>query len=106
MALIGGGTFNMGSDRGLPTSVPFIRDVKAFWIDCGRSPTRSSRLPARQRRPCQCARPTLFDWDDSDARLRQVQALGAIRASSAPGERDELVWRPRLLPGAGQAFAD
>jgi iron(II)-dependent oxidoreductase len=94
MALIGGGTFNMGSDRGLPDERPMHPvTVKAFWID--RRPVSNSEFAAFLERlggAVNARGQRLFDWDDGDARLRQVQGRWRADPGFERHPANEMSW--------------
>ncbi len=80
MVRIPGGSFVMGSDRGLADERPAHSVmVKSFWID-RRAVTHSEFAAFLQRLggTSNARGQHLFDWDDGDARLRRVN--GAWRA--------------------------
>jgi iron(II)-dependent oxidoreductase len=75
MARIMGGTFTMGSARGLADERPeHAVTLKAFLID--RQPVTNAEFAAFLEKlggHTNTRGQQLFDWDDSDARLRKVQ---------------------------------
>jgi formylglycine-generating enzyme required for sulfatase activity len=94
MVRLSGGSFTMGSDKGLADERPAHRvTLKPFWID--RRPVTNAEFAAFLQRLGGTANARgvhLFDWDDRDARLRQVQ--GRWRADRGyerhPG--NEMTW--------------
>jgi iron(II)-dependent oxidoreductase len=94
MVRIAGGTFNMGSERGLPDERPVHPvTVKAFWID--RRPVTNAEFAAflQQIGGAVNARgQRLFDWDDGDARLRQVQGRWRADPGFEQHPANEMSW--------------
>jgi iron(II)-dependent oxidoreductase len=74
MARIAGGTFTMGSERGLADErPPHAVTVKSFWID--RRPVTNAEYAAFLQKLGSTSNARgqhLFDWDDGDARLHKV----------------------------------
>lgn len=74
MARLDGGTFTMGSDRGLADERPVHRvTIRSFAID--RRPVTNAEFAAFLERigePRNSRGQNLFDWDDGDARLHQI----------------------------------
>ncbi len=73
MVRLTGGTFTMGSDRGLPDERPAHNvTLKPFWID-RRTVTNAEFAAFLQKTggTTNSRGQNLFDWDDADARLRQ-----------------------------------
>jgi len=94
MALVGGGTFNMGSERGLPDERPaHAMTVKSFWID--RRPVTNSEFAAFLGKIggfVNARGQHLFDWDDGDARLRQVQGRWRADPGFEQHPANEMSW--------------
>lgn len=86
MVRLAGGTFTMGSERGLPDERPLHNvTVKAFLID--RRPVTNAEFAAFLQKlgaTSNARSQHLFDWDDPDARIHKVQ--GRWRAD--PGLED------------------
>jgi iron(II)-dependent oxidoreductase len=81
MARIAGGSFTMGSDRGLADERPAHPvTVKSFWID--RLPVTNAEFAAfleKHGGTSNARGQHLFDWDDGDARIHRVQEQGRPR---------------------------
>jgi len=98
MARIAGGTFTMGSDRGLADERPAHAVIlKSFWID--RRPVTNAEYAAFLEKlggTSNARGQHLFDWDDGDARLRTVQEGGRTRWRADPGfeqhPANEMTW--------------
>jgi formylglycine-generating enzyme required for sulfatase activity len=75
MVRLAGGSFSMGSDRGLPDERPAHRvTVKPFWID--RRPVTHAEFAAFLEKigaTSNARGQHLFDFDDPDARIHKVQ---------------------------------
>jgi formylglycine-generating enzyme required for sulfatase activity len=109
MVRLAGGTFRMGSDTGLADERPVHSvTLKPFWID--RTPVTNAQFAAflQALGGTKNARgQSLFDWDDSDARIEQ--AGGRWRPHKGFGDhpvvemtwygaRDYCTWRGKRLP--------
>ena len=95
MVRITGGTFVMGSDRGLADERPSHPvTLKSFWIDPhGVSPMRSSPAFLQRLGGTSNARGQhLFDWDDRDARLRKVQGRWRADPGFERHPANEMSW--------------
>jgi iron(II)-dependent oxidoreductase len=74
MVRIAGGTFTMGSERGLPDERPaHAVTLKSFWLD--RRPVTHAEFAAFLEKlggTSNASGQHLFDWDDNDARIHKA----------------------------------
>jgi len=94
MALIPGGTFTMGSARGLADErPPHTVTLKSYWID--RHAVTNAEFAAFLEKlgGFRNARGQhLFDWDDGDARLRRVQGKWRADPGFERHPANEMSW--------------
>jgi iron(II)-dependent oxidoreductase len=94
MVRMPGGAFTMGSDRGLPDERPAHRvSVKPFWID-RRAVTHAEFAAFLDRvgGTSNAEGRHLFDWDDSDARIRKRQGRWRADAGLERHPANEMTW--------------
>jgi iron(II)-dependent oxidoreductase len=94
MVRILGGTFTMGSDRGLPDERPAHPvTLKSFWID--RRPVTNAEFADflnRMGRTSNARGQHLFDWDDGDARIHKTQGRWRTDAGFEQHPANEMTW--------------
>src|SRR5829696_5374025 len=94
MVRLAGGTFTMGSDRGLADErPPHSVTLKAFWID--KRPVTNAEFAAFLERLGQTSNSRgqhLFDWDDRDARLHKVDGRWRADAGFEQHPANEMSW--------------
>jgi iron(II)-dependent oxidoreductase len=94
MVRIAGGSFVMGSDRGLADErAPHPVTVKSFWIDT-HAVTNAEYADFLQRLggTSNARGQHLFDWDDGDARLRKVQDRWRADPGFERHPANEMTW--------------
>jgi iron(II)-dependent oxidoreductase len=94
MVRLAGGTFMMGSERGLPDErPPHNVTVKPFWID--RRPVTNAEFATfldNVGTTSNARRQHLFDFDDPDARIHKVQGRWAADAGFENHPANEASW--------------
>jgi iron(II)-dependent oxidoreductase len=94
MVRIAGGTFSMGSERGLPDERPAHPvSVKSFWID--RHAVTNAEYAAFLQKlggTSNARGQHLFDWDDNDARLRKAQGHWRADKGFEQHPANEMSW--------------
>jgi iron(II)-dependent oxidoreductase len=94
MARIEGGTFTMGSERGLADERPtYAVTVKSFWID--RRPVTHAEFAAFLQTlgaTSNARGQHLFDWDDRDARIHKVRGQWRAHAGLERHPANEMTW--------------
>lgn len=94
MVRLAGGTFTMGSERGLPDErPPHNVTVKPFWID--RRPVTHAEFAAFLNSlggTSNARGQHLFDWDDPDARIHKVQGLWRADPGFENHPANEMSW--------------
>jgi formylglycine-generating enzyme required for sulfatase activity len=113
MVRLAGGTFTMGSDRGLADErPPHVLTLKPFWLD--RRPVTNAEFAAFLQRIGDTKNDRgqhLFDWDDGDARLHKVSGQWRadagyedhpVNESSWFGARDFCAAQGKRLPSEAE----
>jgi formylglycine-generating enzyme required for sulfatase activity len=93
MVRLPGGTFTMGSARGLADERPHAVTVKPFAID--RRPVTNAEFAAFLQKlghTSNARSQHLFDWDDRDARLRKVDSRWRADAGFEQHPANEMSW--------------
>jgi iron(II)-dependent oxidoreductase len=94
MARIAGGSFTMGSERGLADErPPHAVTLKSFFID--RRPVTNAEFAAFLEKlggTTNTRGQHLFDWDDGDARLRKVQGKWRADPGFEQHPANEMTW--------------
>jgi iron(II)-dependent oxidoreductase len=94
MARITGGTFSMGSERGLADERPaHTVTLKPFFID--RRPVTNAEFAAFLEKlggTTNTRGQHLFDWDDGDARLRKVEGRWRADPGFEQHPANEMTW--------------
>jgi formylglycine-generating enzyme required for sulfatase activity len=94
MVRLPGGTFTMGSERGLADERPPHQvTLKPFWLD--RRAVTNAEFAAflnKIGRTTNSRGQTLFDWDDSDARIRRQQGRWRADAGFEQHPAVEMSW--------------
>jgi formylglycine-generating enzyme required for sulfatase activity len=94
MVRIGGGTFIMGSDRGLADERPVHPvTLKSFWID--RRPVTNAEFADFLNKiggTSNARGQHLFDWDDGDARIHRRQGRWRADSGFEQHPANEMTW--------------
>jgi iron(II)-dependent oxidoreductase len=94
MVRIAGGTFMMGSERGLADEQPpYSVTLKSFWID--KRPVTNAEYAAFLQKlggTSNARGQHLFDWDDGDARLRKVNGHWRADPGFEQHPANEMSW--------------